>query len=215
MGKALTAKTVENLKPKADRYDVRDGVHGNLYLRVYPSGERTFRVHYRFRRSETKVPHARPYRSSAGPEARRRGDARSEASVDIDPADAQKKPSRGYGQRVPIASSAVFEKYLQLDGAKLRTAASRRRTIERLVYPAIGHMPIGELRRGDIVRLLDKVEIDSGPVMADKTLAFVRTAPPRGTASVTMTLCRRSCRGMASAPSRQSGRASASSPTMN
>src|SRR5262249_18617268 len=33
---------------------------------------------------------------------------------------------------------------------------------------------IGEIRRNEIVRVLDRIEDESGPVMADQTLAFIR-----------------------------------------
>src|SRR5262245_17287006 len=42
------------------------------------------------------------------------------------------------------------------------------------VFPTLGARPIGEIRRNEIVRLLDKIEDGSGPVMADQTLAIVR-----------------------------------------
>ena len=50
----------------------------------------------------------------------------------------------------------------------------RRTVLERLVYPAIGRRPIGEVQRLEIVRLLDRIEDKNGPVMADRTLAVIR-----------------------------------------
>jgi integrase len=38
----------------------------------------------------------------------------------------------------------------------------------------MGSRPIVDIRRSDIVRLLDNIEDDSGPVMADRTLAYIR-----------------------------------------
>jgi integrase len=46
--------------------------------------------------------------------------------------------------------------------------------LERLVYPRLGDRPINEIRRSDVVRLLDAIENDNGAVMADQTLAFLR-----------------------------------------
>jgi integrase len=46
--------------------------------------------------------------------------------------------------------------------------------LERHVYPTLGHRPIVEIQRSEIVRLLDKIEDRSGATMADRTLAVVR-----------------------------------------
>jgi integrase len=42
------------------------------------------------------------------------------------------------------------------------------------VYPTLGGRPVNEIRRRDIVELLDHIEDKRGPVMADRTLAIVR-----------------------------------------
>jgi integrase len=68
----------------------------------------------------------------------------------------------------------ICESYLLREGAKLRSAEWRKRLLERHVYPALGPRPIAEIRRSEIVRLLDRVEEGSGPSMATQTLALVR-----------------------------------------
>lgn len=69
---------------------------------------------------------------------------------------------------------AICEEYLTREGARLRTGEQRRRTLERLVYPTLGDRPIDDIRRTDIVRLLDQVEDGSGARMADDVLAVLR-----------------------------------------
>jgi integrase len=44
----------------------------------------------------------------------------------------------------------------------------------RLVYPKLGARPIADILRSEIVRLLDRIADENGPVMADMTLAFLR-----------------------------------------
>jgi integrase len=68
----------------------------------------------------------------------------------------------------------IAESYLAREGKKLRTVEDRRQTMARLVYPVIGARPIADIRRSDIVRLLDCIEDENGPVMADLTLAYIR-----------------------------------------
>jgi integrase len=69
---------------------------------------------------------------------------------------------------------AVAEGYLKREGKSLRTADDRRADLSRLVYPALGFMPIASIRRMDIIHLLDSIEDERGPAMADKALALVR-----------------------------------------
>jgi integrase len=68
----------------------------------------------------------------------------------------------------------VCELYMARDGAKLRSARWRKSALERHVYPVLGSRPIAEIRRSEIVRLLDRIEEESGPVMATQTLAVIR-----------------------------------------
>jgi integrase len=70
---------------------------------------------------------------------------------------------------------AICEEYLGRNGSRLRTKDYREATLERLVYPTVGHRPIAEIKRSEIIRLLDRIEDQNGPAMADLTLAFVRT----------------------------------------
>src|SRR5215470_12695586 len=69
---------------------------------------------------------------------------------------------------------AVSEEFLRRDGAVLRTAAHRKRDLERLAYPKLGDKPIEDIKRTDVIRLLDDVADNNGLVMADRLLAYMR-----------------------------------------
>jgi integrase len=84
---------------------------------------------------------------------------------------------------------AVLDEYLKLacgmkhdaDGyatfsGKLRSAPQKLDCFERLVYPRLGRVPITKLPRSKIVEMLDEIEAENGPVMADRTLAHLRKA---------------------------------------
>jgi integrase len=89
---------------------------------------------------------------------------------DIDPADEKRKAAESAGNTF----KAVAERYLARDGSKLRTAGRRGATLERLVYPTLGDRPIDEIARPDLVHLLDGIEDERGPAMANQVLAIVR-----------------------------------------
>jgi integrase len=69
---------------------------------------------------------------------------------------------------------AVADSYFVREGKNLRTVKDRQATLARLVYPKMGSRQIEDIKRSEIVRLLDHIEDDSGPVMADRTLAYLR-----------------------------------------
>jgi integrase len=67
----------------------------------------------------------------------------------------------------------VFEDYMAREGASLRTASDRRSLFERLILPVIGLRPIGEVRRSEIVAMLDGIEDRNGTRTADTALAHL------------------------------------------
>jgi integrase len=64
------------------------------------------------------------------------------------------------------------KRYVRKTG--LRTADEIERTFERLVVPAIGATGIYQIRRSDVIALLDRIEDENGPVMADRVLGHLR-----------------------------------------
>ncbi|HEY5209442.1 MAG TPA: Arm DNA-binding domain-containing protein [Stellaceae bacterium] len=59
---------------------------------------------------------------------------------------------------------------------KLRSATGYENTFKRLVTPRIGRIGIQNLRRSHIVEMLDEIADASGPVMADRSLSYLRKA---------------------------------------
>jgi integrase len=79
------------------------------------------------------------------------------------------------GLTVGAMLDMFIERYARKD-AKLRTADQIASTFERLVKPEIGDYGIYEIRRSHIADMLDEIADESGPVMADRTLAYFRKA---------------------------------------
>src|SRR6516164_2861880 len=191
MAKALTDIAIKNLKPGPKAREVVVGGARGLYLWIGASGIRSFVVRYRIG--------GRPQKLTLGrwipPEDRRReektepqvgepmslGQARKLAADVIiqvarghDPA-ADKHQNR---QEAREAATLTFERvagdYMQRQGSKLRSAHNLDRMLRRQAFPAIGHVPIAELKKSQIIQLLDEIEDDSGPVAADRLLALIR-----------------------------------------
>lgn len=72
---------------------------------------------------------------------------------------------------------ALLDTYLDRYARKnLRSAGEVERCFKVCVRPALGSVSIYSLRRSQVVEMLDKIEDERGPVMADRTLAYLRKA---------------------------------------
>jgi len=188
MARPLTDISIKNLKATGKPREIPDG--RGLYVWIGESGIRSFVVRYRYQ--------GRPRKLTLGrwipPEDRREektepqvgepmslGQARKLAADVIiqvarghDPA-ADKHQNR---QEAREAATLTFERvagdYMQRQGSKLRSAHNLDRMLRRQAFPAIGHVPIAELKKSQIIQLLDEIEDDSGPVAADRLLALIR-----------------------------------------
>jgi integrase len=63
----------------------------------------------------------------------------------------------------------VADEYFKREGPKLRSCKERRRVFERYIYPRFGARPIDSIKRSEIVRLLERVAEENGPVAAEHT----------------------------------------------
>jgi integrase len=59
---------------------------------------------------------------------------------------------------------------------KLRSAKEIARIHNKYIKPVIGNVSVRELKRSHVVRVLDRVATNNGPVMADLVLAYLRKA---------------------------------------
>jgi integrase len=68
---------------------------------------------------------------------------------------------------------SIAEKYFQREGKQLRSMEQRRKVFERLIFPKLGSRDIADIRRSEIVSLLDKIEDERGARMAHVALAYL------------------------------------------
>jgi integrase len=173
MAKLLTDIGIRNLQPKPQRYEVPDPGARGLYVIVQPSGRKSFAVRYRYGGKSQKLT-LTPGLSLAA--ARRAAaDAMFEVAQGRDPAFAKQERKAKAAAASKDTLRAVCEEYLgRPEQKRLRSLDQRRKLLERLVYSELGSRQVDAIKRSDIVRLLDKVEDERGPVMADKVLETLR-----------------------------------------
>jgi integrase len=145
-------------------------------LVVTAGGHRSFVVQYRAGRSSHRMTIDGVLGLSG---ARKRAKILlGEVARDRDPLQERRKAAA----RIEDTFQNIAENYLirecdapkKTDKPRLRTAEQRRSMLKRLVYPRIGSQVIDDIRRSDIVKLLDEIQDANGPVMADRTLAIIR-----------------------------------------
>jgi integrase len=141
---------------------------------VQPSGVKSFAVRYRF--NGPKKLTLGPVEMGLAAARKLAGDALFELAQGRDPG-AKKREAKEAQRQAALAVEDTFysvsEKFLQLEGPKLRSVERRRKELARLIYPKIGARSVNDLKRSEIVRLLDEIEQSSGPAMAQAVLTII------------------------------------------
>jgi integrase len=106
-----------------------------------------------------------------------RGTDRKGNEVDPRPARTRRlqEGDRPKGETVSGLLDKFVERYVKKE-KKLRTADQIEATFDRLVKPKIGKFAINDVRRTQLIDMLDDIADNSGPVMADRVLALTRKA---------------------------------------
>jgi integrase len=180
MAKGLTAIAIRNLKPGPERREIPDG-HG-LYVVVHPTGKKSFAVRYRLNGKPAKLTLDRGLSLAEARVAAAKVFIEVERGRDPNASKHQAKAAKALADADTF--QAVAEEYMKREGGRLRSADWRRGVLERLVYETLGAQPIADIKRSDIIRLLDKIEagelkrkgkpVKGGVVMADRA----RRHPP-------------------------------------
>src|SRR5262249_43206706 len=167
--KTMTDKGVAALKSRAQRYAVPDPELRGHYIRVQPSGAKSFVA-------VTLDPHGKQVWATLG-------------ATDVLTIDEARERARKAIQRVkdgkaafeaPPAKVASFEEIAEqwlkrhVRAKGLRSAGEGHRPRKGHVYPAWKHRAFLAIRRSDVAALLDDVEDDHGARQADYVLAIVR-----------------------------------------
>ena len=120
-------------------------------------------------------------RSGAPPNANARpsklGDARREAQAAQGALARGRDPLEELRQaRTAVRNTlkAVAEDYLAREGKALRSLHQREWLFRRFIIPRLGTRPIADIKRSEIVRLLDRIEDENGATTSHHTLVAIR-----------------------------------------
>jgi integrase len=70
--------------------------------------------------------------------------------------------------------AAITQEWIDKAGVHLRALKERERVLRTLVLPKLGDRQIEDISRLDIVRMLDQIAVENGPVASDNALAYLR-----------------------------------------
>ena len=172
MAKGFTDIAIRNLKAGDTRREIPDRGCAGLYAIVQPSGRKSFAVRYRYNGTPRKLTLAGGLTLAA---ARKLcSDALLDLEKGHDPSESKKTAKQKAATAKAETVQWVCEQWLKREGGKLRTGEERKQTLQRLVYPEIGSVPLARLKRSDIVKLLDKVQDERGDCTANLALAYLR-----------------------------------------
>jgi hypothetical protein len=140
----------------------------NFGLVVYESGKKGCCVQYRHRhRSHRKAIAGVLSLEAARKRARKLlgqvADGRDPLGEERKKRDAEKNTLR-----------AISLEFFSREGKHLRSAEEWLKSLERAAFPILGSRPIADIRRSDVVRLLDKIEDERGPAAAQTSFAILR-----------------------------------------
>ena len=143
-------------------------------VRVTAAGARAFILNYRLRGREYRFTIGAWPDWSALRAVREARNLRQRIDRGENPLD-DRAPSPTTGTVISILDEFIT-RHVRNVSQPLRSADEYESAFKRLVKPRIGKLGVYEVRRSHIIRMLDEIEDRHGPVMADRTLAYVRKA---------------------------------------
>jgi integrase len=79
------------------------------------------------------------------------------------------------GETINDLLDRFVDRYVEKD-AKLRSAPAIKNALDRLVRPRIGELGIYDVRRSQIMNVLDEIADENGPVASERVLSYLRKA---------------------------------------
>ena len=143
-------------------------------VRVTAAGSRAFVLNYRLRGREHRFTIGAWPDWSALKAVREARDLRQRVDRGENPIeDRTPVPARA---NVASMLDDFVTRHVRNNNQPLRSADEYESAFNRLVKPRIGKLSVYEVRRSHVNKMLDEIEDSNGPVMADRTLAYLRKA---------------------------------------
>lgn len=167
MRKALTDKTIEALKPEPKRYEVHDLRCPGMSLRVTPTGRKTFNIKFRFGLMQKRMKLGVYPRISLATAREKANALLQQVDEGIDPT----KRRRTTDMKVENVCREFIRLHAQPRNKSWREA---ERILEREFIAHHGQRDIREIKRWDILELMDAAIARGSGYQANRILSHVR-----------------------------------------
>jgi integrase len=167
----FTDKKIQNLKPKAQRYEEWEG--NGFGVRVTPRGVKSFVYLYRFEGKPRRLTLGTYPTMTLAEAHQAHGEAMKKLEQGIDPG-AEAVAERAEDRQAPTVA-VLADEYLE-KWAKPRKRSWREdeRILKKDILPEWGRRKAREITRRDVIRLLDGIVDRGAGIMANRTLAAIR-----------------------------------------
>ena len=174
MARALTAKSIENLRPAEVRREIPDGGCRGLYFIVQASGARSWACRYRVSGKSVKLTIG-SYPTMSLAEARSNATAALVAlAKGIDPATEKRDAARLATEKDRDAFPVLAQQFIELHVSRhlRRNTADQYVRLLKIASEAWADRSVHSIRRRDVVHLLDLISINR-PVLANRMLGLL------------------------------------------
>lgn len=166
MAGKFTGKKIDSLKPKKERYELWETGRQGFGIRVFPSGVRSWIYLYWFEGVKRRMTLGKYPKMSLGDAHEVHAKAERQREKGIDPGVEKVADNRA------MKLSGMIESYLSHSTKK--TVWKDRRFFEKDVTPKIGRKKAQDVKRRDIIAILDALVKRGSPIQANRGLAAIR-----------------------------------------
>lgn len=166
----FTDRQISSLKPKKQRYEVKESGRTGLGIRVTPRGVKTWTFIYRFDGKQKRMVFGTYPQVSLSEAHKALADAKHKLLANIDPG-AEIAEARAAEQNAETVADMVTE-YIERHAKptmKERTAVEDERILRREVIPFIGVYKAKDVTRRDLIVLLDRIADRGATVLRNRT----------------------------------------------
>ncbi len=149
----LTDLTIRKLASKMQRYEILDD--NGLYIRVFPSGKKSWVFRYPFDGTYRRMTLGQYPGISLAEAREKHGQAMVDVQRGIDPG-AELQAIKAKRKATPIFNDLLDEIW-EVELQRKKSGAATRKLLEKDVVPAWGGRKVADIKRRDIVLLLDKI----------------------------------------------------------
>ncbi len=171
----LTVVAIKALKPRSHKYDHMDPDNPGFGVRVMPSGSKSFQIRYRVggRGGSLRRLSLGSVDTISLKEARAAYlDAKKQLELGSDPIEVKREAVRQAEQEITF--SMLSARYLAEYAVHKRTGAEDERILKHDVLPMWAKLKAKDIKKRDVVALLDRVLSRGATTQANRTFACVR-----------------------------------------